>query len=320
MSEGDLRSGQWILSEVEGEIDGSGAIDARTLWSEPQDTPRPRGEEQIAKLIGPDRDSIHRVNKRTPGKFRTKVRWGRGIAWVVSLFDLDWIDHDILLKVIDKYGEWDNFAFCGPWRDYGAPQTFGCADTCNDVATYCDPRLVCALAGLEIGAYRKGDGWARYVLPGDMSQYQRLLDERQTHWWSLLEPGLPQKYEAAVEFLQRGRDTLDGQRVNLTGEEQSGSLEDVRVARLALPTDGFMLRDIEHSTGKPEKGEPALVPLNRKLVLVVSTDFDGPMMFELQPGEMFTPHSRVSVLKGPNWEHDTNQKVKSVLTDAFDWA
>lgn len=307
----------WVLSEVEGQVNADGSIQARTLWSQPMTTPRPRGE-AIQHEIQPDLDVIRRVNQRIPGSFKTRVRWGRGIAWCLNTRSLDWMSVELQEKLAGKYGRWGNLAFCGPWRDAEAPGTCCCADTCNDVATDVDPQLVCVMAGLEIAIY-KDDGWVGYQLPTSLVEYQERLNERQASWWRLVRPGFPQGYWAMVNFQNIGRDTLDDSKVNLSGESQSGSFEDVRVAHLSLPGEGFKIRDIEHAR-KVKCGDEWFEPLNRKLVLIMRRVGSGPIMFELDPAAgCFTAHSRVTVLDGSARTHDINKKVQSLLTDALCW-
>lgn len=311
---------QWVLSEIEGTIDKNGAIEASTLWSEPQTTPRPRSVEQIRALIDPDLDAIARLTARQPGRFKTRLRWGRGIAWLVQPTKLSWLTEPDRKVLTEKYGEWDErMAFSGPWRGKGAPQTRLCVDTCNDVATHIDPRFVVVRAGLEMAASRR-DGWARYVVPDLPVHEQRQLDALQAEWWRLLRPNFPCVTEATVEFTDFGRDTLDGVRSNLTGEVQSGSGEDVRVCWLVLPGTGWRLRDLEHRRGNPNKRERVWVPLRRKFMLICRRTRSGqsPLMFELTPAG-FVENSRVTVLSGEALEYDTNDKTKGILRDALGW-
>lgn len=150
---------------------------------------------------------------------------------------------------------------------------------------------------VELGVYNNM-GWVRFLLPEAQQEHQAKLDEEQRLWWSVVRPGFPQVYEARLEFLDIGRDELDGRKGIISpGHVSEFSL--VAWAKLNLPGGDWRVLDTESRPGR--EGEAEWVALRRTIVGITTRgEGKAPIAYVFHPNGGVHESALHVILEGEN--------------------
>lgn len=265
----------WARGLAEGVIAPNGDITASLSDLTVIEGPRPSHIE----TVGADPEAFDRIRHRAPGNFTTLGFLGGATAIVVPFRSLAWLEGRLMERLRVKYGfgALPDEALVMLVRNTGAPAIQNAAEPAGGMADTTHLLLEQLEEVVEVGVCRE-DGWVRFVLPADLRAHQERFDAEQRNVWSFVRPGFPQRYEAPIDILPIGRDTLEGRRGVVT-VGPVGDFSFLHLARLSLKGDGWRLFDTECHPGKPEAGEPEWVALRRIVMVVVPRPGKSPIGF-----------------------------------------
>lgn len=275
---------KWVQAHVSGRIDYDGRIIAYTSDHVGMDSPRPG--ENFADS-GADLQVFERfwryqkTGQFVTGPFDTLAYIGGATAIVVKPSTLELLPKPLMEKLSAKYGPMGELMYLAEVRNTGAPTIWNVAEPSGGMAE--DFNLVAEQIGetVELGVYRD-NGWLRFLLSPELAEHQDRLDEEQRLWRQVVRPGFPCQYEAPLQFLPVGKDSLDG-RSGIIVAGPVGDFSHLAVAELILSGEGWKVLDTESRPGNPEKGEPEWVALRRKIVGITPRKGKSPMMYEFAP-------------------------------------
>ncbi len=237
-----------VIGRLSGVVKYDGSINARLTEMDVREGSRPK----TAEDFGADRDALAAINLREPGVgFETLARPGAGVALVVpdiSVFHSS-RDDKFLEKMARRWGGIGS-GLIGPVRDFNAPGDFSRQDVCAGIVEEKDLMMAAFAEIVEMGFY-KDDGWARFILPINLNEYQKRVDDELAMEWSRLAPGFPQKHEIRISPFLVARDRINDLPCLLSTEPENGSVEIIISAYVLLSGFGWKVRDTEHHNGQP---------------------------------------------------------------------
>ncbi|MBI3638563.1 hypothetical protein HY227_02360 [Candidatus Wolfebacteria bacterium] len=263
----------WIQGQLEIEIT-DGRMIAQTVKKVGRKIPRPRTfQDAFSDFTHPQAAAEHyheiylKLLNRIPGHYDYLGFMGGATAILVESNKLRRLPEPLMDKLADWYGgPWGDITYLAQVRTTGANSIRNCAEPCGGMAGDFDLQAEMMGECIELGVYN-WKGWVRFILPDHLTHCQAKLDSEQQAWWKVVRQDFPCAHEARLEFLNIGRDELDGRKGIISpGHVSEFSL--VAWAQLELPDaeDEWLLTDLEVRPGKPNTRESEWVPLNRTTV------------------------------------------------------
>lgn len=265
----------WVQGLVTGVIAPDGTIIATRSELVVREGSRPKSIGEA----GADPEVFDRIRRRVPGEFRTLGFLGGATAIVVPQRSLTWLPESLMERLRVKYGiaQWLDDVLVMLVRNTAAPAIQNSAEPAGGMADSTSLLLDQLEEIVEVGVFRD-DGWVRFLLPRELGEHQVAFDVEQRHAWEIVRPGFPGRYEATLEVLPIGRDTLDG-RCGVVTVGPVGDFSFLHFARLHLNGTGWRLLDTECRPGDPFRGEPEWVALRRTVMVVAPRPSKSPIGF-----------------------------------------
>lgn len=298
---------KYVLGRLVAEVDDNGAINGELTDLTVYEGRRPVKAEDF----GADPEQIALLNSRMPrAKINTLVRPGVGAGITLfSLYTLRLAQEKWMEKFMMNVKFLKQKAIIGPRRNIRAGGTWLVQDTCAGILEEKDFIAGAIKEMVEIGFYDV-DGWLKYILPVEYSQYQDMLDQEQKSVWQLFGgPDFKPIKEEMVNIL-KARDSLNGFSVILSGEENSGSAEIALLTSISLPIieKGWLTTDLETGSDD-ERGE---FLLNRKVLVIVERQMKTPIQIGFGDEGMDLDYPAIA-MEGENLLLNTNAKVRSIM-------
>lgn len=271
----------WVQGLITGVIAPDGAITATASELVVHGGKRPSS---IAEA-GADSEVFNRIRRRTPGAWRTSAFLGGATAITVPFRSLAWLPAPLMDRLAVKYGidMWPDAALVMLVRNTAAPAIQNSAEPAGGMADGTNLLLDQLEEIVEVGVFRD-DGWVRFLLPHELGVHQAAFDAEQRRAWEVVRPGFPGRYEATLEVLPVGSDTLDDRRGVVT-VGPVGDFSFLHLARLHLEGTGWRLLDTEARPGNRDAGEPEWVALRRIVMVVVPRPGKSPIGFHFSNRE-----------------------------------
>lgn len=306
----------WVQGLVTGVIAPDGTITATRSELVVREGTRPKSIGEA----GADPEVFDRIRNRTPGEFRTLGFLGGTTAIVVPFRALAWLEEHLMDRLCAKYGfaRWPDDVLVMLVRNTAAPAIQNSAEPAGGMADGTNLLLDQLEEIVEVGVFRD-DGWVRFLLPRELGEHQAAFDAEQRHAWEIVRPGFPGRYEATLEVLSIGSDTLDGRRGVVT-VGPVGDFSFLHLARLHLDGTGWRLLDTEARPGNRDAGEPAWVALRRTVMVVVPRPSKSPIGFHFSNRDGGLHPCGIHVaLSGEAWDLNLTHLGRAAI-EALGWA
>lgn len=310
----------WVQGLVTGAIAPDGTITATRSELVVREGTRPKSIGEA----GADPEVFDRIRNRTPGEFRTLGFLGGATALLVPFHALTWLSKPLMDRLAKKYGvaRWPEEVLVMLIRNTAAPAIQNAAEPAGGMADGTNLLLDQLEEIVEVGVFRN-DGWVRFLLPPhelgrELRAYQAVFDAEQRHVWEVVRPGFPCRYEATLEILPIGRDTLDG-RCGVVTVGPVGDCSFLHLARLHLEGVGRRILDTEARPGNREAGEPEWVALRRIVMVIVPRPGRSPIGFHFSNREGSLHPCGIHVaLSGEAWDLNLTHLGRAAI-EALNW-
>jgi len=307
----------WVQGVVAGVIAPDGNITAEVSGLRVVEGPRPGNITEADA----DSDVFDRIRRRVPGEFRSFGFMGGATAILVPFRALAWLPEPLMERLRVKYGfeRWPDEVLVMLVRDTAASAIQNAAEPAGGMAEGTNLLLEQLKELVEVGVNRESGAWVRFVLPDALALHQAAFDAEQEKAWEIVlgvYPSVP-GYEARLEILSIGRDTLDD-RCGVVTVGPVGDFSFLHLAWLRLQGTGWRILDTEARPVNRERGEPEWVALRRTVMVVVPREGRSPIGFHFGDDGALHPSGIHVALSGEAWEYNLTPLGRAAI-EAFGW-